>query len=86
MVAGLEALGDFITERTGWLIAHHMEGHKIVDGTIGSRARRRLQQNESYDELVQLARCDRDGRIPGAPAPDLDEAIDYIRDLSLTFG
>lgn len=86
VVASLEALGDFITERTGWLIAHHMEGHKIVDGTIGSRARRRLQQNESYDELVQLARCDRDGRIPGAPAPDLDEAIDYIRDLSLTFG
>ena len=42
VAAGLEALGEFITERTGWLIAHHMEGHKIVDGTIGSRARRRL--------------------------------------------
>ena len=29
--AGLEALDGFITDRTAWLIAHHMDTHKIID-------------------------------------------------------
>ena len=33
-----------------------------------------------------LAQCDRAGRQPGAQAPELDEALDYIRDLATTFG
>jgi hypothetical protein len=84
--AALEALEGFITERTAWLIEHHMEAQLILDGTIGARARRRLHQNESYEELVLLARCDRDGRQAGVEAPDLDEALDYLRELSLNFG
>ena len=43
-------------------------------------------ESESYDELMQLARCDRAGRQPGAETPELDEALDYIRDLGQTFG
>jgi hypothetical protein len=84
--AGLEALDGFITERTFWLIENHMVAHGLLDGTIGSRARRRLQENESFDELVLLAECDRDGRVPGVMAPELDEAIEYLRELSLNFG
>ncbi|MEK6237794.1 MAG: tRNA adenylyltransferase, partial [Planctomycetales bacterium] len=42
VASGLEALGDFITERTRWLIAHHMEGRALMDGTLGVRSRRRL--------------------------------------------
>ena len=86
VAAGLEALHGFISERTAWLIEHHMLGHAIIERTIGARAKRRLQQNESYEELVLLARCDRDGRQPGATAPELDEALDYIRELAQTFG
>lgn len=84
--AGLEALEDFITERTTWLIANHMQAHLVLDGTIGSRARRRLQSCESFEELMQLCRCDRDGRQAGVEAPELEEALDYIRDLGVTFG
>lgn len=84
--AGLEALDGFLTERTAWLIEHHMEGHAILEGTIGVRAKRRLQSNESYEELVLLARCDRRGRVPGAPAPEVDEALDYVRELAEKFG
>jgi len=84
--AGLEALGSFITPRTAWLIEHHMPAQKILDHTIGVRARRRLQANESYEELVTLAQCDRAGRQPGVMASDLDEALDYLRDLAVTFG
>jgi hypothetical protein len=86
VAAGLEAVADFITERTGWLIAHHMEAQQILDGTLGARAKRRLAESESYDELLLLARCDRAGRQPGAEAPELDEALDYIRELARTFG
>ena len=83
--AGLQALEGFITTRTTWLIEHHMTARTILEGTIGSRARRRLQANDSYDELVLLACCDRDGRVPGAQAPELDEALDYLRDLTDKF-
>ena len=86
VAAGMEALDGFVTERTMWLIEHHMEGHAILDGTLGARAHRRLKESESYEELVLLARCDRAGRQIGAQAPELDEALDYIRELATTFG
>lgn len=86
VAAGLEALEGFITERTAWLIEHHMEGHAILDRTLGARAHRRLKESESYEELVLLARCDRDGRQIGVQTPELDEALDYIRELATTFG
>lgn len=81
VTAGIEALGETITQRTRWLIEHHMEGQKLLDGTIGARSRRRLQQHPDYDELLMLVRCDRAGRVPGGAAPELDEALDYVRDV-----
>jgi hypothetical protein len=86
VAAGLEALAGFLTERTGWLIAHHMDGQAIFDGTLGARATRRLKESPDYEELLTLARCDRAGRVPGAQASELDEALDYLRELSRTFG
>ena len=86
VLAGLEALESFITPRTQWLIEHHMDAQRILDGSLGARAKRRLQQSEDYDELLLLARCDRAGRQPGATAPELEEALDYVRELSQTFG
>jgi len=82
VAAGLEALGETVTPRTAWLIEHHMLAHAIAEGTIGRRKLRRLKESESFDELLLLGQCDRAGRQPGAEAPELDEAIDYLRDLS----
>ena len=84
--AGLEAVGEFVTERTAWLIEHHMEAHKIHDGTIGHRALRRLRENESFDELVLLGECDRGGRQIGVMTTDLEEALNYIREISDLYG
>ncbi|MBM79448.1 MAG: tRNA adenylyltransferase [Planctomycetaceae bacterium] len=84
--AGLEALMGFITERTAWLIAHHMEAHTIHDGTIGARARRRLQQHEDFEFLVLLGECDRGGRVPGMEVDDVDDVLDYIRSLASMYG
>lgn len=86
VATGLEALEGFITDRTAWLIEHHMTAHAILDGSIGARAKRRLQQSESYDELLLLCRCDEGGRVAGVEAPELDDALEFVRELSLMFG
>ncbi|MCI0492488.1 MAG: HD domain-containing protein [Planctomycetes bacterium] len=86
VTAALEALDGFITERTAWLIKHHMLAHQLGDGTLGTRARRRLQQSEHFDDLVLLAECDRDGRQAGVESPELEEAMDYLRELGRMFG
>jgi HD domain len=80
--AGLRALGRSISERTAWLIENHPQARSYLAGTLGIRARRRLHRADSYDELMLLAKCDAQGRVPGAVVPDLDEALDYIRDLA----
>ncbi len=84
--AALEALEGFITERTYWLIENHMLAHKVIDQTIGARQRRRLATNESYQELLLLGECDRDGRRAGVMTTELDEALDYLREISSTYG
>jgi predicted HD phosphohydrolase len=84
--AGLEALDGFITERTGWLIEHHMLAHQLADGTLGARARRRLEESEYFDDLVLLGECDRGGRQVGIVVPDVSEALDYLRELGEQFG
>jgi hypothetical protein len=86
VAAGLEALDGFVTPRTAWLIEHHMLGHQLLDGTLGARAKKRLRQSPDYDELLLLSRCDRAGRQVGVEAPELEDAIDYLRDLAQTCG
>ena len=85
VLAGLEALQGLITPRTQWLIANHMEVHKIQDRTIGARAHRRLRENESYDELILLGECDRHGRVSGVETTELEDALEYIREISDSF-
>lgn len=85
VAAGLEALEGFISTRTAWLIEHHMLAHGLANGSLGARARRRLQASEWYEELVLLGECDRAGRQPGVEAPSLDEALDYLRELGGMF-
>ena len=84
--AGLDAVHGFITERTGWLIKNHMLAHQIHDRSIGARKLRRLKENESFDELLLLGQCDRDGRCVGVQTSDIEDALDYIRDISTAFG
>ncbi len=83
--SGLEALEGFISDRTAWLIEFHMDAHKILDGTIGARAHRRLRENESYEELVLLCQCDRNGRAPGVRTSELEQAIETIRELGYRY-
>ena len=86
VAAGLEALSGFVSPRTAWLIEHHMAIQADREGTLGVRASRRLRQSESYDELVLLGQCDRQGRVPGIETSELDDALTYVRDLAGMFG
>lgn len=84
--AALDALDGFITPRTAWLIEHHTDGHRLSDGTLGVRARRRLEASDDFETLRLLADFDARGRVAGVAAPDLDEAIEYLRELARTCG
>ena len=84
--AGLEALEGLISQRTYWLIKNHMLAHQIREGSVGARKMRRLRANESYDELIMLGECDRGGRKCGVEVTELEDALDYIRNLENSFG
>ncbi|MFK8111360.1 MAG: HD domain-containing protein [Rubripirellula sp.] len=86
VAAGLEALDGFISKRTFWLIEHHMEAHKIHDRSIGARRRKRLAAHPLFEDLCTLGDCDREGRVPGGAADELEEALDYIENLEEMFG
>jgi len=84
--AGLNALEGTITERTSWLISHCHEARKVKEGSIGNRARKRLQESENYEDVLFLADCDVRGRQFGMRVPDLEDALDYIQSLEAEFG
>ncbi|MEQ8835199.1 MAG: HD domain-containing protein, partial [Lacipirellulaceae bacterium] len=86
VVAGMEVISEHVTDRTLWLVEHHMLAHKVYDGTIGKRARRRLTDAEDFEELMLLEKCDRLGRLPGAETSTLEEALDYLRELASMCG
>ena len=80
--AGLEELEPFVTERTAWLIEHLDAAHAYRDDTLGSRSRRRLEESEWFEDLQQLAECDRHGCSLGVPTCDVEFALNYLRELS----
>jgi hypothetical protein len=86
VAAALEALEGFVTPLTAWLIEHHDDALALEEHTLGARSRRRLQASEDFEELRLLARCDRQGRREGARVPDVEAALQYLRDLDAMCG
>jgi hypothetical protein len=82
VLAALQSLEGAITARTEWLIAHHMEVQALRAGILGVKARARIQSSEYYDDLILLAELDRHGRVRGASVCELDEALEFLRDLA----
>jgi hypothetical protein len=80
--AGLSALSGHITSRTQWFLENLPAAHQLLENSLGARARKRLNQHPDADLLLLLARCDRDGRVPGGEAPELLEALDQLRELA----
>ena len=78
--AGLEALEGLITDRTRFLIEHHMDAHAYRQGTLGGRLRRELEASPDFEDLLLLQECDSKGRVSGATVGTVDEALDYLRE------
>ena len=79
--AALQALEGLVSERTEFLIAHHMEALAYRDGTLGRRARRRLESSEHFEDLMLLRELDRQGRQRGAQVLELSEALLLLQSL-----
>lgn len=81
IAAGLSALSGTISERTEWLIGCHEEAQRLHAGMLGVRALRRLSEHPDFESLLLLARCDREGCVPGAKVSELEEALEAIREV-----
>jgi predicted HD phosphohydrolase len=80
--AALQALDGLITERTKFLIENHMLAQEYKAGTLGHRQRARLEASEDFEDLMLLRELDDAGRERGAVVGTVDEAIEYLRELS----
>jgi predicted nucleotidyltransferase len=79
--AALEVLEGLITDRTRFLIEHHMHAHDYRTGTLGAKVRRELEASPDFEDLMLLRECDDAGRVPGAVVGTVDEALNYLREL-----
>jgi hypothetical protein len=86
VAAGLSALDGLITERTHFLIEHHMDAHAYRAGTLGARLRRVLESSPDFEDLLLLRQLDDAGRVSGALVGTVDEALDYLKELERTNG
>ena len=66
--AALQALEGAITERTAWLIEHHMEAQALRAGTLGVKRPDPPPAIRDYDDLMLLSELDRRGRVRGRPS------------------
>jgi hypothetical protein len=84
--AGLAALEGLITDRTRFLIAHHMHAHDYRKGTLPARLRREIRESPDFDDLMLLRDLDDAGRLPGVVVGSVDEALDYLKELARNNG
>ena len=76
--AAVETLKGMVTDRTLFLIENRPAALEFLQN---GKIPRSLRRSEHFEELVQLARCDRDGRVRGEKVGTIDEALDYIDGL-----
>ncbi len=86
VAAALSALDGLITDRTRFLIEHHMDAHDYRSGKLGARLRRALEASPDFEELLLLRELDDAGRVSGAVVGTVDEALDYLKELERSNG
>ncbi len=79
--AALSVLEGLITDRTRFLIEHHMDALAYKQGTLGARVRKHLEAAEDFEDLMLLRELDSAGRVPGANVGTVEEALEFIREV-----
>ncbi|MBI3407711.1 MAG: tRNA adenylyltransferase [Planctomycetes bacterium] len=82
VAAALSVLEGLITERTRFLIEHHMDALEYKAGTLGARLRGQLEASEDFEDLMLLRELDSAGRVPGAIVGTVDEALGFIKEVA----
>jgi len=79
--AGVDALRGAVTERTLWLVEHHMDLLPARERALTARARRELDSSEFLEDLKLLRELDDAGRVAGVVVDTLDEVLAYLKGL-----
>jgi hypothetical protein len=77
----VEALRGAVTDRTLWLIEHHMDLLGYREKGVSQKARKAIEGSELIDDLKLLRDVDDAGRVPGALVGTVDEALAYLKGL-----
>jgi hypothetical protein len=81
VAAGVEALRGAVTERTLWLIEHHMDPVGSREKSLSARRKRTLESSEFFDDLKLLRRLDEAGRVPGQHVDSIDDVLSYLKGI-----
>lgn len=82
VAAGLVALDGLVTPRTAWLVETLPAARAYRDGTLGQRARHRLEGHPDFEDVLLLADADRRAHVRDCATVTLDEAIAVLRSLA----
>ena len=82
VAAGIAILGDMVTERTRWFVEQLPAARQLHEGTLGARARRRLEASDDFEDLLVLEEADRKGHVRGYDTPALEACIVALRRLA----
>jgi len=77
--AAVRILQGRVSERVLFLIRELAAAQELLRGDLSHKS---LRKSDSFDELLDLARCDLAGRIPGRQTSTLEEALDYLSSLA----
>lgn len=81
VAATLEAIDGLVTPRTCWLIETLPAALAYLAGTLGHRARKRLESHPDFLDVMLVAEAERRGR-PDLDTPSLDDAVAILRALA----
>ena len=81
VAAAVEALRGAVTERTLWLIEHHMDLLGSRERMLSQKARRIIDASEYCDDLKLLRDLDNAGRVPGAVVGDVEQVLAHLKGL-----
>jgi HD domain len=81
VAAGMDALRGAVTERTLWLIEHHMDLLGSRERSLPARLKRELESSEYFEDLKLLRELDDAGRVPGQQVESLEDVLAYLKGL-----
>ena len=81
VVAGVDAIRGAVTERTLWLVEHHMDLIASREKSLSPKTKREIETSDFLEDLKLLRELDNAGRIPGIPVGTVDEALSYLQGL-----